>query len=74
MEITLIGLRGLVANVAIDNPAHNKQIEQIDIWRGKFGDLAIVNIDEALEVLYHKNAPQQQNRKSTTGGRVGLII
>jgi hypothetical protein len=56
MKTTLINLRGMIANIALGNPDHNRQIATIDRLIDKFGPLRIVDTKEALPVLYRSTS------------------
>lgn len=49
--ITLFELRGMIANVAIENSEHNTQVGYIQSLIDKYG-LAWVDADKALDFLY----------------------
>jgi hypothetical protein len=52
MICTLCEIRGMIANLAIENQDHNKTLSEIDELIGKYGLLARVDIDKLLKVLY----------------------
>lgn len=52
MTYSLIELRGMISNVAIENPAHNRVIKIIDGLIEKYGCLARISWDDFKELAY----------------------
>ena len=50
---SLIELRGMISNVAIENPAHNREIELIDRLIEKHGGLARISWEVFAKVAYN---------------------
>jgi hypothetical protein len=52
MIATLCEIKGMIANVAIENPEHNQAISKLDMLIGRFGLLAKADMDMIIKVLY----------------------
>ena len=51
MLVTLISLRGMISNIAIENPEHNSAIEKMDRLMSKLGPLARMDTKEIIPLI-----------------------
>ncbi|MFA5381930.1 MAG: hypothetical protein WC356_02105 [Candidatus Micrarchaeia archaeon] len=52
MIATLCEIKGMIANVAIENPEHNQAISRLDLIIDKYGLMARVDSDMIIKILY----------------------